>query len=124
MNQDNKVVMMAHMKNKNKMSDRDRVVYAHHYFQNGNTDGAMKLLGDVHSLYYQSQMYKDISRALLCHATYKTTNDPGLGKESEFYLIIYYLTRHITENKLHFTGSGHFYQMRDELFKGFSQEWR
>jgi hypothetical protein len=124
MSQDNKLVMIQHARVKNRITDYERIVFAYHYFEQNNPDEAKELLSKVHTLYYQSQLHKDISRALLAHATYASTQDPGLGKESEFYLIVYRLTKIITENKLHFTGSGNFYQLRDELFKGLTSEWR
>lgn len=124
MSQDNKIVLIQHAMRKKNITDYEKIVFAYHYFEQGNPESAKELLGTVHQLYYQSQFHKDIGRALLCHATFKTTNDPMTGKESEFYLIVYRLTKQITESKMHFTGSGHFYQLRDELFKGFTQEWR
>jgi hypothetical protein len=115
--------MMQHARVKNRLSDHERIVFAYHYFEQGTPDKAKELLSQVNSLYYQSQFHKEIARALLCHATYAHTQDPILGKESEFYLVVYRLTKLITEKKLHFIGSGHFYQLRDELFKGLTSEW-
>lgn len=119
MSQDNNVVLLNHKKRKNIITDRERVVFGYHYFEQNNQDEAVKILSEVTPGYYQSQFHKDISRALLCHATIKSTNDPKLGKESEFYLVVYRLTKHVTSRKLTFNQSGHFYQLKDELFKDF-----
>jgi hypothetical protein len=116
--QDNNVILLDHRSRKNNLSDHDKIVFAHHYFESGNHDEAIKLLSSVSSGYYISGFHKDIARALLCQSTYKLTLDPDLGKESEFYLVVYNLTIHIVSNKINFVGSGHFYQLRDELFRG------
>lgn len=121
MSQDNKVVQLLHIKksNNNDLSNKEKLVFAYHYFDQGNDEAAIKLLCTVGQAYYVTQFHKDISRALLCQATYKTTQDYNIGKESEFYIIVYRLVVTITSKKLVFTGSGHYYQLKDELFKGF-----
>lgn len=121
MSQDNKVVLLQHRAKlrKNDLSDHEKVVFAYHYFEQNNHDEAVKLLSSVSGHYYESGLHKDISRALLCHATYASTQNPAHGKESEFYLVVYRLVRHITHNKIHFTNSGHFYLLKDYLFKDF-----
>lgn len=117
MSQDNKVFILGHAKRKNSLTDKERVVYAYHYFERNNESEAKKLLSEISKHYYDSTFHKDISRALLCHLTYPTTQNPVHGKESEFYLVVYRLTKFIVENKIHFNGSGYFVQLRDELFK-------
>jgi hypothetical protein len=121
MSQDNKVVQLLLIKKRknNDLSDKEKLVFSYHYFDLGNEEAAIKLLCTVGQVYYMNQFHKDISRALLCQATYKTTQDYNLGKESEFYIIVYKLVVIITSKKLVFTGSGHFYQLKDELFQGF-----
>lgn len=104
---------------KNDLTDRDKVVFAYHSFEQGNDGEAISLLKNVSQSYYLTQLHKDISRALLCQATYKNTNDPSMGKQSEFYLVIFYLVKLITSRKLNFQTSGYFYQLKDELFKDF-----
>lgn len=100
-----------------KLTDRERVVYAYHYFERGNSSEALATLCQVNQSYWTGQFHKDISRALLCQATYATTQHPGHGKESEFYVVVYRLTKYVTSNKIHFDGSGNLYLLKDELFK-------
>lgn len=102
----------------NQLTSRDKVIFAYHYLVQSNFEETIKTLNMIDSAYWVTQFHKDIARALLCVSTYASTQDPGLGKESEFYLVVYRLTKMIIDNKLHFTGSGHFYQLKDELFKG------
>lgn len=118
--QDNNVFMFELKKKSksNQLTNRDKVVFGYHYFEQNNPEEAIHTLNIVESAYWITQFHKDISRALLCGATFNTTQDPSMGKESEFYIVVYRLTKHIVTNKIHFTGSGHFYQLRDELFKG------
>lgn len=119
-NQDNNIVMFE-LKRKlkhNQLSNRDKIIFAYHYFDQNDVNSAVNTLNTVDGAYWITHFHKDISRALLCIPTYQSTQDPSIGKESEFYLIIYRLTKRITDGKIHFTGSGHFYQLKDELFKG------
>lgn len=108
------------MAKKNQLSDHEKIVFAHHYLEQNNQAEGTKLLSSINPSYFHSQFHKDVARALLCHATHKNTQDPKHGKESEFYLVVFKLTRHIVSHKIHFTGSGHFYQLKDELFKDFT----
>lgn len=121
MSHDNKVILMEHKKKQlsHKLTDHEKVVFAYHYFEQNNVGEAIKAIQDVSQGYWTGQFHKDISRALLCHATYQTTQNPALGKESEFYVVVYRLVKYITSNKIHFNGSGHFYQLKDELYKDF-----
>lgn len=105
--------------NNKHLSNRDKLVYAHHHFQSHQHYEATKLLASVDRHYLEQDLHKDIARALLCHCTYPKTQDPLIGKESEFYLIVYYLVKHISETKIHFKNSGYFYLIKEELFKGF-----
>lgn len=116
---DNNIVLIDHKKKQklNKLTDRERIVYGYHYFEGGNHQEATSILGQVNQAYWTGQFHKDIARALLCQATYATTQHPGHGKESEFYVVVYRLTRHVTSNKIHFNGSGNLYLLKDELFK-------
>lgn len=117
MSQDNKVFILGHAKKKNILTDMERLVFAYHYLESGNESEAKKLLSEVSKRYYDSTMHKDVSRALLCLETCRTTRHQPHAKEAEFYLVIYRLTKYITENKIHFNGSGYFVQLKDELFK-------
>jgi hypothetical protein len=101
------------------LTNKEKLVCAHHHFTNHQHYEATKLLSSVDRHYLEQDLHKDVSRALLCHCTYAKTQDPGIGKESEFYLIVYYLVRHISETKIHFKNSGYFYMLKEELFKGF-----
>lgn len=121
MSQEPKVLNMMAIKRqkKNDLTDHEKVVFAYHAFDQGNDEQAISLLKSVSQSYYLTQLHKDISRALLCQATYKNTLDPVMGKQSEFYLVIFYLVKIITSRKLMFQTSGYFYQLKDELFKDF-----
>lgn len=126
MSQDNNVISFDQNKKqkKNILTDKEKIVFAYHAMEVSNLDEMFKLLTSVSPGYYQTQFHKDISRALLCQSVFKSTQDFNLGKESEFYLIIYRLTKAVTEGKFNFVGSGHFYQLKDELFKGLVTQWR
>ncbi len=121
MSQDHKVIQMLHIKRlkTNQITDKEKIVYAYHYFESGNDFDAKKLLNSVSGPYYDGGLFKDISRALLCQTTVRTTGNADHGKESEFYLVVYRLTKHIIDNKLNFTKSSHFYLLKDQLFKDF-----
>ncbi len=103
----------------NKLSNKEKVVFAYHCVQNEEIDKAIKLLTSVDQNYYIVEFHKDISRALLCHATCKNTDSIELYRESEFYLVVYRLVKFITESKVLFSKSGYFSELRDTLFKGF-----
>lgn len=122
MNQNSNIVPINRV-NAKFLSDYEKIVYAYHNFQSNNSEEALKLLNLISPWYYQNQFHKDISRALLCASVAKTTNDLLMSKESEFYIVIYRLTMYITEHKIHFNGSGNFYQLKYELFKGLTETW-
>lgn len=120
MNQDPKVLFLQHksQSRKNVLTHKDAICFALQYMEQGNNDEAIKIFQAIPSSYWTEQFHKDISRALICHITAKTTGDQMLGKESEFYLVVYYLVKRITREKLNFKNSGYFQQLKDELFKG------
>lgn len=116
---DPKIIPISQLRKvKRSLTDHEKIVYGYHAFEEGDPAEAIRLLSSVSQAYFMNGFHKDISRALLCQITFKTTNHPDHGKESEFYLVIYRLTKHIVSNKIHFNGSGHFFQLKDELFKG------
>ncbi len=101
----------------NKISDREKIVVSYHIIEQGRTLEAIDLLSSISQDYFLIQFHKDIARALLCWATRGIAQDLKLAKESEFYLIVYRLTKFITENKLTFKNGGYFYELITELFK-------
>jgi hypothetical protein len=122
MSQDNSspVVPMELFKKKRKggLTDHERIVFAYHLFENGDDPGAKKLLGEVSCGYFTTIFYKEVARALLCWSISKGTNLHDLGKESEFYVVIYRLYKKIIREELVFKNSGYFTEMKDGLFKG------
>lgn len=113
------LVVLGHRKSKSKMTDKEKLVYGYHYFQDQNTEDAIDLLSSIDRQYFITGLHKDVSRALLCQLTYKTTQNSDHGKEAEFYLIVYNLTKIITSGNMTFNNSGHFFVLKDELFKDF-----
>lgn len=116
----NNNILHFNAKNIDSLSDKDKLVYAYHAFEKNDNEQAFKLLNAISQSYYLTQFYKDLSRALLCHSVAKLTNDPDQGKESEFYLIVYRLTKRIVATNIIFKGSGYFHILKEELFKGFN----
>lgn len=106
-------------KRKGSLTDHERVVFAYHLFENGDNDGAKKLLGEVSSGYFTTTFYRELSRALLCYSVSKGTDNHALGKESEFYVVAYRLYKKVIREELVFKNSGYFVEMKDGLFKGF-----
>lgn len=120
MSQDSNVVNMgSSRKKKFKITDRERIVLAYHAYEQQNPEEATKLLASIDQGYYLMQFHKDIARALLCWATRKETQNEALAKESEFYLVVYRLTKHVVANRANFPKSGHFLELKDTLFKDF-----
>lgn len=117
-NPNNKVVLIDHKKKHKILTDHQRVVFGFHYLEDGNVEEALSTLGQVNQSYWTGQFHKDIARALLCHLTYPNTGNPQHGEESEFYLVVYKLTKLIIEGNIHFNGSGNIRLLKDELFKG------
>jgi hypothetical protein len=104
---------------KNQLTDYGKIVYGYHLLRERRVLDAQKLLGSVSTSYYTMDLHKDIARALLCWATYQNTQDESLRKESEFYIVVYKLTKMITTEGLLFTNSGFFHDLKNGLFKGF-----
>lgn len=102
------------------LTDRDKIVFAYHFFEDKKYDEAKKLLGEISGGYFTTGFYKDIARALLCWATMKYNNDSKCQKESEFYVVVYRLTRKVIGEKLIFKNSGYFTDLKNELFKDFN----
>lgn len=118
MSQDNNIFdMNLSKKKKFKLPDREKVIAAYHLFESAQDEEAMELLSTVDQHYYLFQFHRDISRALLCWAIRASTQRLDHQKESEFYLIVYRLTKLITNRKLNFPKSGNFAELLDTLFK-------
>ncbi len=125
MSLDNNVVdIRSSNKKKNRLPDREKVILAYHAFKHGDIKEGQDLLTSVDAHYYLIQFHKDISRALLCWATLKSVYDDkqseNLRKESEFYLIVYNVTKTIVSKKLNFPKSGNFIELTSTLFLDFS----
>lgn len=119
MSHDNNIVSIETRKKRGHLSDKDKIVLAYHLIEESKEKDALKLLGSINQSYYLTYIHKDVSRALLCYLIFKTTQQENLRKESEFYLVLYKLTKHILRNNLVFNKSGFFYTLKDELFKDF-----
>lgn len=102
------------------MSDKDRIIYAYHAFQEGNGDKGRSLLNSVSTTYYITKFHKDISRALLARLIYPKTKDEFLQKEAEFYIVVYRLAKKIVGENISFQKAQYFHELRNELFKGFT----
>lgn len=124
MSQDNNIVDIASSKKKrNRIPDREKIILAYHAFRHNNPKEAQNMLASVDQGYYMIQFHKDIARALLCWATskgqeYEKVEDHR--KESEFYIIVYNLTKIIVHNKYNFPKSGNFMELVGTLFRDFS----
>src|SRR5579864_7044626 len=107
MSQDNNIVDIgSSKKRKNRLPDREKIVLAYHVFCHNDFKEGQNILGSVDQGYYLIQFHKDIARSLLCWATLKSIHDAdkaeSMRKESEFYLVVYKLTKIIVANKLNF----------------------
>lgn len=107
------------MRKRTNLTDKEKLVLGYHLLENNKEDEAKKILGQVSSGYMATTFHKDISRALLCWSVCKKTENEEHRKESEFYLIIYRLTKRVSSTNLMFKNSGHFVDLKDTLFKGF-----
>lgn len=117
MSQDSNIVNIGMSgKKKFRLPDREKIIMAYHLFESNKGSDAIELLSSVDSHYYLIQFHRDIARALLCWAV-RHTGNPNLAKESEFYLIVYRMTKFIVGNKLNFPKSGNFTELLDTLFK-------
>ena len=104
---------------KNQLTDHGKIVYGYHLLNQRKIEEGKKILGTVSTHYYTTELYKDLSRALLCWSTYQNTKDENHRKESEFYLVVYRLTKIVIGQNLLFTNSGFFHDLKNGLFKGF-----
>lgn len=102
------------------LSDREKLIYGYHLLEDKDEMGAAKLFGSLSPGYMVTTFYKDLSRALLCWATLQSHNNEDMRKESEFYLIVYRLTKKVAAEGLVFKNSGYFMELKDTLFKGYS----
>lgn len=119
---DDKSISMDDFKSKKKaktLNNREKVVHAYHLFNDKKDSEAVSILVSIPQSYYLIDLHKDIARALLCWATHKTSNSMDHYKESEFYVVIYRMTKHICVNKLMFKNSGYFSELKLNLFKDF-----
>lgn len=121
MSQDNDIVDLDLFKKfkKNQLTDHGKIVYAYHLIQEEKIEEARKVLSSVSVQYYTTEMYRDLSRALLCWATYKNNSDLNLYRESEFFLVVSKLTKAVISKNLIFQNSGYFHDLKNGLFKGF-----
>lgn len=121
MSQDNDIVDLDLFKKfkKNQLTDHGKIVYGYHLLRERKVEEAKKILASVSVHYYSVEIFKDLSRALLCWVTYMNTNDESLRKESEFYTVMSMLTRIVVTENLIFTNSGYFHDLKNGLFKGF-----
>lgn len=120
MNQGPKVVSLSGRRLKHqKLSDKEKIIYSYHLLSDCFVDDAIDLLKLVSKDYYEKDLHKDISRALLCYATKASSQNIQHGKESEFYLVVYRLVKMISEQKLYFKNSEYFVMLKDQLFKDF-----
>lgn len=104
---------------KNQLPDRGKIVYGYHLLRERKVEDAKKILASISKHYYVVDIHKDISRALLCWATYQITNDLNQYRESEFYVVISKLVKMVAAENLIFNNSGYFHELRTTLFKGF-----
>lgn len=121
MSQDNEVVDLGLFKQvkKNQLSDHGKIVCGYHLLSQDNFEEGIKVLGSVSTHYYTTELYKDLSRALLCWSTCQNSGNEDHRKESEFYLVVYRLTKMVVGHNLLFTNSGFFHDLINGLFKGF-----
>lgn len=119
MSRTNNLILLDYKKKEKakQLSDRDRICFAWHYISEGELDRAIKIMAPIQDYYWATQIHKDIGRALLCHEAYKSTRDSNMGKESEFYIVIYRLTKYISDTKVQFKNASQFWLLRDQLFK-------
>lgn len=125
MSHDNNILDISmSRKKKNRLPDREKIVLAYHAFEHDDPKEGQNLLASVDQGYYVVQFHKDISRALLCWSTFKSIQDAtqseNMRKESEFYLIVYRLTKIIVGNRLNFPKSGNFTELTSTLFRDFA----
>lgn len=99
------------------LSDHDKIVYAYHLLQDSDSERASKLLTSVSKTYLKSGLHIDISRALLCHLINQRSPDALIGKESEFYLVIYGITLHVAQNSVEAGWATPFRELKERLFK-------
>lgn len=119
MSHENDQVLSINLGKRSSFTDKEKLVYGYHYLDQGRLDDAKKLLGQISSGYMATTLYKDLSRALLCWATYKHTGNESHRKESEFYLVVYRLTKLVLKDNVMFKNSGHFHDLKETLFKDF-----
>lgn len=113
-------VNLGLFRSRKNLSDKDKIVYGYHLLESGDVAEAKRVLGSVTQTYFMVNLYRDISRALLCWITYKSTNSLQHYKEAEFYLVIYKLTKKVVSENLMFKNSTQFDELLNVLFKDFS----
>lgn len=101
------------------LTDRERIVYGYHFISNEDYENGYKLLGQVTQEYFEVGLFKDLSRALLCHTVGEMFADVSMQREAEFYLVIYRLTRMILTLRPEAIWTIQFFQLKETLFKGF-----
>lgn len=101
-------------------SDRSKIMASMDAIAMGDNETARSLLSSVSVPYWEIDLHKDLSRALVCYLTIKTTRNPIHIEEANFYLAIYGLVKdHVGPNKIMFRHSGYLEDLKDTLFKDF-----
>jgi hypothetical protein len=106
-----------------KISNRERIVYSYHSAVEGNWGETKALLSKVSDEYLESELYQDLSRALLCWITQHMTGtvyNHEMQKEAEFYQVVYNLTKMVVEKKPIGPEYQIFYHLIGTLFRDFS----